>query len=160
MSQHWAAYHGQGLVLKPDEFELFLKNYESKHRDDAEFMELLADYYEWNISVDDMYFLSASGKKFAVFCAESGTAEGFRLIPYRIDGKPNTEWKVNEDVPADNVYVVTADEPIDGMQCFEKRAYASYRAFVDEFKDKMDGCLPKDFDWDSHVGIYSYAAFA
>ena len=160
MGQYWAAYHGQGLVLKPDEFNLFLKNYESKHRDDTELMEQIADYYEGDISVDDLCFLSASGGKFVVFCAEDGTAEGFRLIPYRINGEPNTEWKVSEDMPTNNVYVVTADEPIDGMRCFEKRTYASYGAFVDEFKDKMDGCLPEGFDWGSHVGIYSYAAFA
>ena len=95
-----------------------------------------------------------------IFCADDGSTEGFRLVPYRVNGKPNNKWEKNENIPDNNVYVVDADKNINGMDCFEKKAYESYEEFVSEFKDKMNGCLPEDFDWDAHIGIYSYACFA
>ena len=32
--------------------------------------------------------------------------------------------------------------------------------FVSEFKNKLEAFLPEDFDWDAHIGIYSYACYA
>lgn len=46
------------------------------------------------------------------------------------------------------------------MHCFEKKAYESYEEFVAEFKRKMENYLPKDFNWDAHIGKYNYACYA
>lgn len=159
MSSYWAGYHGQGLVLSELEFEEFLKNYREKCTDDKSLSDLM-EYEDGDKTLSDIVFLSHTGHKFNIICAGDDCTEGFRLVPYRIDGIPNTKWRQNEHIPFNNVYVLDADNPIDGMTCFEKKAYESYEAFVGEFKDKMNSCLPDDFDWDSHIGIFTYACFA
>lgn len=156
---YWAAYHGQGLVLSEQEFHAFLKNYEEKCRNN-DLLDEIGKYKAGDIGLNAINFVTGAGRKFSIFPVEDGDMEGFRLTPYRVDGKPNIDWDINESIPFNNVYVVTADKAIDGMDCFEKKAYESYEQFVEEFKDKMDGCLPAGFDWDSHIGIYSYACFA
>lgn len=160
MSAYWAAYHGEGLVLTPDEFERFLKNYQERHEQDTGLVKQIEEYLGGGIGINEITFRSRQGNPFSIFYVSEDIAEGFRLFPYRIAGRPNTEWKQNEHMSSNSVYVVSADKPINGMSCFEEKPYASYRDFVEEFTDKMDGCLKEGFDWDSHIGIYSYAAFA
>lgn len=100
-----------------------------------------------------------SGKKFSLFCADDGCTEGFRLIPYQMNGKPNKKWDTCPQTLSDNMYVLGCDRPIEGIDCFEEKAYKSYEEFVDEFKRKMESYLPKDFDWDAHIGMYNYACY-
>lgn len=161
MSMYWAAYHGQGLVLTEDEFEIFLASYKEKGHDKAS-LEALKEIEEEDgcLPVDEVEFRSPSGTKFSLFKADDSSVEGFRLIPYRVSGKPNDDWDENENIPQNNVYVLPADKSIEGMRCFEEKAYDSYEEFVSEFKNKLEAFLPEDFDWDAHIGIYSYACYA
>lgn len=38
--------------------------------------------------------------------------------------------------------------------------YHSYEEIREEFQLKLKAYLPKDFDWDSHIGVFSYASYA
>lgn len=158
---YWAGYNGHGLCLTEDEYEEFLNNYVNVQTA-AENHEALCEMEKLNEGecLDDVWFVSTSGEKFSLFCADDGSMEGFRLIPYRKDGKPNEEWDTCPQTLTDNIYVLECERPIDGMQCFEKKAYESYEEFVAEFRRKMEAYLPEDFDWDSHIGMYNYACYA
>lgn len=160
MSLYWAAYHGQGLALSKSEFSVFLENYKTQNKQNKELLSKIKAVEDGEEDIYEINFVTSAGKTFSLFCADDGCAEGFRLTPYRVNGKPNTDWDTNEDLPSNNVYVLDADRLIDGMECFDKKAYESYEEFVNEFKDKLEPFLPLDFDWDAHIGIYSYVCYA
>lgn len=151
MSMWWEGYHGQGLALSEKEFDVFLERYSASHE------RIRYDVSDEDIS--DIPFFTEDGREFRFFYV-GDDADGFNLIPYHVDGKLNKDWDSNEAFYRKNAYVLTAERPIDGPGCFENPAYASYGEFVEEFKDKLKGYLPNDFDWDAHIGIYSYAAYA
>lgn len=156
---YWAGYGGQGLALDPSEFFGFLDNY-AKNCKDKKTLKMIRLLKKAEIDVSEVTFLSSSGKEFSFFCADEGCCEGFRLVPYRMGGKKNDKWDANESIPSNDVYVLDPDIPIDGMDCFDKKAYDSYEEFVMEFKDKVGACLPAGFNWDAHIGVYSYACYA
>lgn len=156
---YWAAYHGQGLVLTTQEFNGFLERYKKAVKK-KKYLEQVSEMEEGNIDISDVDFITPDGRKFEVINVDDSCTEGFRLVPYRVNGKPNRKWNPNEDIPMTNVYVICSDKAIEGMDCFKKKAYKSYEEFVDEFRGKAAAYLPKDFDWDSHIGIFSYACYA
>lgn len=158
---YWAGYSGQGLCLTEDEYSTFLNNYINAQTA-AENHEALHEIEKLNENetLDDIWFISPSGEKFFLYCADDGCTEGFYLMPYRINGKPNEKGEECPQTLTDNMYILICDRPIDGMHCFEKKAYESYEEFVAEFKRKMESYLPKDFDWDAHIGKYNYACYA
>lgn len=158
MSMYWAAYHGQGLALSAQEFNIFLTNYKKKCRD-KELLEAIAEAEDGDMDISEVKFVDPSDETFGIFCVDD-SCEGFRLTPYRIGGRPNEDWDDNEAFGTNGVYVLEADRAIDGMHCFEEKAYSSYSEFAGEFMSKIGNCMPEDFDWDSHIGIYSYACFA
>lgn len=164
MGSYWAGYHGQGLVLTAGEFQSFLRSYADGCTDEGTKQEI-EDFLDDEISIDDITFKSASGKPFTMFDVDNGFGSGFTLTPYREHGKPNRDWEPDRHIlngwdDDGTVYVCGADMRIDGMDCFDRKAYGSYEEFVDEFKDKLAVHLPEGFDWESHIGIYQYAAYA
>lgn len=159
---YWAGYSGQGLCLTQKEFDAFLNEYVNAltAAGNHEALEQMQELNDGSRCLDDVSFVSAAGEEFNLFCADDGSTEGFHLVPYRVGGKPNRKWDACPQTLSDNMYVLTADKAIEGMDCFEKKAYDSYEEFLDEFKRKMGSYLPAYFDWDSHVGIYTYACYA
>lgn len=157
---YWAGYSGQGLCLNEDEFYTFLEKYKEKVPKTDSSIPKIEDFEDGEEDVQEIDFLSSKGEdRFSFFCADDGCCEGFRLFNYRINGKKNEKYE-SADTPDNNVYVLTCDNALDGMDCFEKMPYESYEAFVQEFIDKMGAYMPDDFDWDAHIGIYSYACYA
>lgn len=89
--------------------------------------------------------------------------DGMYFVPYIIGGKQNK--RTDPDfldflLRADNLYVIFSNQQLDCASAFFERPYESYDAFVQEFKDKAARYLPTDFDWDMHIGSFSYAAYA
>lgn len=157
---YWAAYSGQGLVLNLREFNEFQEKYLSSVNNGDKGIKELGEYYDGEKTIDEVHFTKpGTDDAFMFFEVDDGSCEGFRLFNYRIDGKKNDKWK-QADVPMNNVYVLDAERQMDGMDCFDRQAYPSYEAFVQEFKDKMAAYLPEKFNWDAHIGHYSYACFA
>lgn len=156
MGSYWAGYSGQGLCLSRKEFEEFLENYKTKCPDKAA-LARIKEFEEGDITLSEVDFIAPKGVRFNMFCADEDSTEGFRLIPYRIGGKPNAGQKANSEIPFNDVYVLPADRAIDGIACFTRKAYNHYTDFCNEFKDKMYKYLPYNFDWDSHIGRFTYA---
>lgn len=98
--------------------------------------------------------------------------DGMRFMPYCVNGKLNVPYiTVGEDkienpefvdwidLRSEASYMVFCDIPLDGPLSFVKKPYDSYEDFVNEFRRKMGQYLPKDFDWDSHIGRFNYSAY-
>lgn len=157
---HWAAYSGQGLVLNTYEFAIFQEKYLSNVNNGDKGIKELGEYYDGEKTIDEVHFTKpGTDDTFMFFKVDDGSCEGFRLFNYRIDEKKNDKWK-QADVPMNNVYVLDAERQMDGMDCFDGPVYTSYEAFVQEFKDKLAAYLPEGFNWDAHIGYYSFACFA
>lgn len=157
---YWAGYSGQGLCLDEKEFYAFLEKYKEKVPKTDSSIPQIRDFEDGEEDVQGIKFLSGNkNERFGFFCTNDDCCEGFRLFNYRINGKKNERYQ-SADMPDNNVYVLPCDHSLDGMSCFEKMPYKDYEAFVQEFIDKMEAYLPDDFDWDAHIGIYSYACYA
>ena len=98
--------------------------------------------------------------------------DGMRFMSYRVNGKFNvpyttengTQVKNQEfvnwiDLRSETSYMAFCDIPLDGPMSFVKKPYNSYEDFVNEFRHKMERYLPKDFDWDAHLGRFNYSAY-
>lgn len=160
MSSYWAGYAGQGLCLTDGEFREFLDNYKAMSTNKKS-LKQVEEYEDSCGNVSEITFRNGKNEKFSFFMADDGCCEGFRLIPYRIGGKPNTGYRPNLDMPDANIFILNADHQLDGMKAFNpKKVYPSYKAFRTEFERKLGEYMPDDFDWDAHIGIYSYACYA
>lgn len=113
------------------------------------------------------------GRQFYVTHVSPDDSDGMTFHPYRgKDGKSNVYYvdqKAKTKNPAfadyqslrgETSYVFFSEKSLDGPEVFEERPYNSYEEFVQEFKDKMAAYLPEDFDWDAHIGRFSYALYA
>ena len=112
--------------------------------------------------------------RFGIARISPDDCDGMRFSPYYYNGKPNTYYVydsngkryINQDYQefrtyrADTSYMAFSDKSFDGPEAFSKKPYASYEAFVEEFKRKFEKYLPADFDWDAHLGRFNYAAYA
>lgn len=98
--------------------------------------------------------------------------DGMRFMPYRVNDKFNVPHNMKNgaetenpefvdwiDLRAETSYMIFCEIPLDGPMSFVKRPYDSYEDFVNEFRHKMERYLPKDFDWDAHLGRFNYSAY-
>lgn len=46
------------------------------------------------------------------------------------------------------------------LQEIFKGSYHSMDEIIDEFKEKLEDYLPKDFNWEAHIGFIQYAIYA
>lgn len=176
MSSYWSAYYGAALVLNENEFDDFLNRYVKRknikrEEFDAGLEDTVIDEFQWlrsDAKVEDTTIFEENAndynKCFEITFICKDTCDGMYLIPFRYKGRPNTT-EYQERVHAfstrdDNLYVIFSDKDLCSPTCFEEKPYPSYEAFVQEFKDKMEKYLPEDFDWDEHLGNFSYAAYA
>lgn len=190
MSSYWTGYGGTVLALTPSEYETFMENYMEKNDDvnsktvieelmDGEFdtseLQMLKgsaigtvpEYMRTWYGYDDNDGLAFDGSKyFSVNYLDKGTYEGFGLFPYVLDGKPNERMEFG-NIPRfgpggdADVYLVWADrQPYEPKWMFEGPAYGNYGELLREFKGKMEAYLPAGFDWDAHIGICKFAAYA
>ena len=94
-------------------------------------------------------------------------SEAMSFAPYFCNGKPNLPcYNANnreeyvdrdyfcEDLSSESVYIAFSDRCFNDTYAFERKPYASYEEFVREFKDKFEKYLPKEFDWDAHLGNF------
>lgn len=169
MSSYWCGYYGTALVLKADEYEAFLNRYAKENNINPEELNDELDTY----GVREYQFKKSSRKNesleeenvFSIIDILEDDCDGMRLFPFFVNGKENTEENFGYDIVMHelqhyNLYVVFSDKNFHSPNVFKKPAYTSYNALLNEFKDKMKTYLPNDFDWDQHIGSFSYAAYA
>lgn len=162
MSSYWAGYSGVGLVLREPEYVRFLKEYSKKHS----LSETFFDEYCKEQSINEHGFVRTNGEKnFFVTEISTDCCEGMYFKPFIYNGEPNTYDKRGLNIidyrwSDENCYVFFSDKNMEGYNAFIEKPYASYDAFVQEFKDKLSGYLPDDFEWDEHLGNFAYACYA
>lgn len=185
MSSYWAGYHGAGLVLSKAEFDGMLERYKfhvpsqksavEKAVEDCELSELRivpsrlrhGAYGDFQTTEDPELVAAAV----EVTPITDDFASGAVLWPfYNSEGLPNEideaagicelERRDPMGDDGDPCYVFWADKDMSSAKAFDEKPYASYQEFVQEFKDKLEAYLPERFDWDAHLGNFSYAAYA
>lgn len=165
MSSYWAGYSSSALVLRKSEFDDFLRKYNERNETDV-----LHEVDEMGEFLNEYPFIRSAFKEkqsmglprcFYIANINPDDCDGMYLIPYVIEGKPNNPTDPNfqdMDLCSDDLYVVFSDKQLDCANAFFEHPYESYEDFVLEFKDKMAHYLPDDFDWNTHIGSFSYAA--
>lgn len=168
MSSYWAGYSGVGLVLRQPEYLKFLEAYAEKHNLSKTFF----DEYCEEQSINEHEFVRAKAlddneelKPFYIVEVSTDFCEGMYFKPFVYNGEPNTFANRGNNVldyrwSDSNCYVFFSDKNMEGYDAFVEKPYESYAAFVQEFKDKLASYLPDDFEWDEHLGNFSYACYA
>lgn len=161
---HWEGYRHTALVLDKKEFAAFLGLYGKKHPEEQGQLEGCrpeTGYEAWFKST------KGTGATFAMEAIGCGDEEGMRLTPYRADGAMNTSYvdgRPNRNFQSyalqGPLYMLASEKQLDCADAFQEKPYASYRELVQEFKNKLEGYLPEGFDWDRHIGSFSYAMYA
>lgn len=155
MASYWAAYYGTALVLNENEFEDFKEKYNGIHKVNLDeiFEDMPVQEYEF---VRSKNINLSNGDPFPITEVNHDDCDGMYLIPYVEEDDPD-KWSLWR---TQNVYAVFSDKNMNCMAAFKEKRYESYEALVDEYKEKLLAYLPEDFDWDHHIGQFSYAAFA
>lgn len=156
MSSYWAGYSGIGMCLNVSEFELFKTQYLLKNEEDLKkIKEKLQFEDEENI---EEYIL----EKENILKLTDDFAEGFVFYPYFVDEKPNTEYHdTSLSLYEQNAYIFIADFDNNSVGALlENKKYNSYTEISHEFKRKFAKYLPSEFDWNKHIGQFSYACYA
>lgn len=165
MSNYWAGYSGIGMMLSETELEDFIEKYRKLRSAELEeyckHLTYVPDYDD-DDECEKRDFIDMILDKEGGFALSDAFAEGFSFFPYVYEGNPNTEYQdTSADLSTENSYILTADYNNNGVEAFfSNKKYHSYEELVDEFKRKYAEYLPEDFDWDSHIGQYSYACYA
>lgn len=178
MSQYWAGYHGLALVLDTNEFTLFLNNYRKLHTDDTTraldeqtndgenpLLDCTIREYPFQPCVGD--------KEFYVVNVLTEDNDGMCFIPcHRPDGSTNeavldengkyVQSVIVENLRSQDSFVFFTDEDMTSGSYLDGKTkrYDSFQDVLTEFQNKMKDYLPEDFNWDSHIGDFSYACFA
>lgn len=162
MSMWWAGYHGTAFVMNEGEFNKVTNAYQAAN-------ELGEDWDPFEDD-NDFCFKNGSEKNIVVTRISNDCCDGMRLIPFlNENGKPNIYIPgKNERHPkqvvevlsfrGDDCYVVFTDRDTCGPSMFQN-PYKSYEEIKEEFREKLGEYFPSDFDWDSHIGDFSYACY-
>lgn len=154
MSQYWAGYHGLALVLDTNEFQIFLNNYRKLHTDDTtRALDEQTDDGEnplLDCTIREYPFQPCVGdKEFYVVNVLTDDNDGMRsVIVENLRNQDSFVFFTDEDM--------TSGSYLDG----KTKQYHSFQDVLTEFQNKMKDYLPEDFNWDSHIGDFSYACYA
>lgn len=173
MSQNWAAYHGIAMVLNEKEFNDFLDRYCKKQNLTRKTLLCEIDF---NTFAETPFKASNPDvPNFYITEINNDICEGASLYPmmssensvnmpiYDQNGKLKSSVIVNDyDLGHQNCYAIFADKDITSGTIFlgPEYRYNTYDELLTEFKNKMKDYLPDDFDWNIHIGDFSYAAYA
>lgn len=178
MSSYYAAYHGSALVLEEKEFEQFLENYKKlvvkklKKELVEDFNRMLTgegcqireySFVKSNkIHKNPNGILMSESKSdiFEILDISPDDCDGMLLCPYLSYGKLHWEADNFIDYRYEKIFVIFSDYQLDSPLTFLEKPYNSYSDFVNEFKEKLSIYLPENFDWDKHIGSFSYCCYA
>lgn len=174
MSQFWAGYQGWGLLLNETEFNTFLKTY---CRETSQSLKTLTEMID-DDGVEECPFVSSvdadcfrqdiEDKKqidyhdystFDLIFLSKNTVSDVRLFPFK---DKNGKIKYNPPVwyHDQDAYILFFRYDCSSANYFNGLRYDNYKQFINEFKKHLQHYLPKDFNWDAHVGNITYVEFA
>ena len=169
MSGYYVGYHGSALVLREDEYDEMIETYQQKIV--SRLKEPLREDFQ-NLVIDQDCLLSeypfirssylecdpneilededeANAKVFDIINISADEFDGMLLIPYCNDGKLHLEHDTEISFHGEDVYVIFSDIQLDSPLTFISKP----------MKGKLACYLPSDFDWDTHIGSFSYCCF-
>lgn len=178
--EEFMSFFKRYLALNPKELKMAMEYFATVATcDQEEAFELTAEavqdcgYVPSNLAGTEIAMDPESEKRFGIVKIQNDDIyDGMRFMPYRVNGKfnvpyitageeksKNPEFVDWIDLRSETSYMVFCDRDLDGPMSFVRRPYDSYEDFVDEFRCKMGQYLPKDFDWDAHIGRFNYSAY-
>lgn len=169
MSSNWYAESGTALILDEEETIEFCKKYlkEICERD----MVKVPDAYT---AVEELGEQALIRSKYKHEQADSSSIEEVDEKHFRIS-------MYEDEMSGGIFYPFECDERCGEDDCFElyegyygifftdkstlpqkifKGTYHSMDEIIDEFKEKLEDYLPKDFNWKAHIGFIQYAIYA
>lgn len=165
MSSYWSATNGIALVLSYEEMDEIVENYCRKYPD-SKLAEKKQKEKENFILFEDDVFEFTNGIMFSVTDVNTDYADGMYFIPFKCpDGSFNTLDKCETDDYVSyawrepGVYALFSEHAMDSAEAFIQNPYPTYEDLVQEFKNKLIGLVPDDFNWDAHIGRFSYATY-
>lgn len=167
MGMYWEANHGTALVLTYSEMDDMMDEYIKQQPQDMQPSE--KQILEDNDSYEYRPLIASNDAKvqFHLNKIDEYYTSGVTLQPYIHNGKPNMPTIEQESNPEyiyhaydESVYVLWSDKELNSAAAFVQTPYPTYEDLKQEFKDKLERYLPKDFDWDAHIGIFDFASYA
>lgn len=164
MSSYWAANHGIALLLSYEEMEQVIETYCKKYPDS----ELAEKRQEGDFYLDEEDVFTIPEREIFFFVTDVNTdyADGMYFIPFKCpDGSFNVLDKCETDDYISyawrepGVYALFSEHAMDSAEAFIQNPYPTYEDLVQEFKNKLIGLVPDDFNWDAHIGRFSYATY-
>ena len=162
------ACFGTALVLNDEEFTRFVNSYVEIHPDSR-----LESAFngEGDDLIEECPLYGGGEREFYVEPARVENCSGMQLIPFlQRDGKWNvttydkeknpTRTTITKRLGDEDFYAFYTEKDMIGPSSFMVKSYHSYEEIREEFQLKLKAYLPEDFDWDSHIGIFSYATYA
>lgn len=161
MSSYWGANYGDALVLSQSEFDDFCEKYAKKHG-------LIKSILFDEETIEEYPFVSSKEKNenFWVTEINADNCDDMYLIPFVFEGRPNVRNKetcqliYSINLRHENCYAIFAKHCRYGMNAFMNPPYDSYESMKQEFIDDLSEYLPENFDWDKHIGSFSYASYS
>ena len=169
MSSYWAGYHGDALVLSDKEFTDFCEQYAKAKNIDID--ELISDLESNSVRYYEVEKSCNADEVFEVTDILVDDCDGMYFVPFFDNGEINKYIKGEKEgtfvralkginMRSNSCYVVFSDKNRCSGDAFFNPPYNSYEAFRQEFVNKLKDYLPEDFDYDAHLGHFSYAAYA
>lgn len=165
MSSYWAAYYGDALVLTGDEFENFVDKY-------AEVNGIPRNTIFDDETIEEYAFCKSEdlNKTFHIAPVLKDNCDGMHLIPFKYNGEDNVyvldeNGKIKQFIHSKilrdkDCYAIFSERNRYGIKAFSEPPYHSYEELKHEFQNILQDYLPNNFDWDDHIGNFSYAAYA
>lgn len=163
MSSYWAGGHGVALMLTMEEAKKIVKRHMNHFPNDdvTEFLE--KNGIECNF--EEFEFTNIRGENpFKMTYISTDYCDGMCFIPFRLfDGSDNIGeckrdaiyfWRTKDTV------AIFADHNMECMEAILDPPYKSYEDLLNEFKGKLEGLVPDDFNWYDRIGSLSFAAYA
>lgn len=170
MSSYWAPSYGTALVLNETEFMDFVSRYEAIHplQPDEDSIPEILD----NGNLSEVSFIPSEKMDQEYFYMDricEDECDGMMLIPViRPEGAYNQsiyDKEKNELIQEIIVYTWRCHDSYAiwatrSTSVFHPNHYDSYEELLLEFQSMMKSYLPEDFDWNDHIGQFSYAQYA
>lgn len=160
---------GIAFIMDEDEFSSVLNQYQEDDNDLSQFRYFhnKSLYHYYHNKGKGIYCLTNSSDiELEIYKFEAGSLDIASFIPFFVNGKLNVfiqgnrKWpgkkNVSRDYTSENCYVCFADRNMFGTDLFAK-PYHSYAELLIENQEKFGEFFPDTFDWDSHIGNFSFS---
>lgn len=168
MSQFWAGYHGTALVLNASEYISMLDQYEKKvtlftgqekQKEISHFLHNIEENIrEFPFTYSSDLARNDKQRSFFVTPVSPDDCDGMWFCQYCKWGDPEASDVSGEYDRKEEKYIFFSERQL--FRPYGEMPYRTYEELENEFKEKLAGYLPADFNWEGHIGLFSYAAFA